>query len=279
MIYFYIFLIFAAIMFIYMRYEASAVKVEKLKFTSSRTGLKIIQLSDIHIKFLRVPVKTVKDVIAREKPDIIILTGDYIENACDIQKFTNFLAQIRNDETVYACLGNHDYKVVKQYGNDNKSGNRSKTGNSNFFIEVLKNSGVNVLHNQAACYTKNNVKYNIIGIEDLYAGSPDINKALASCEKDAFMNIALSHNPDIVYEIPKGKIDYLFCGHFHGGQIWTPFKLEFMLLRKERLCKIGITRGLHKINGVILYINRGLGNVCFPLRFFSRPEITVFHLP
>ena len=60
MIYFYIFLIFAAIMFIYMRYEASAAKVERVKFTSSGTGLKIIQLSDIHIKFLRVPVKTVK---------------------------------------------------------------------------------------------------------------------------------------------------------------------------------------------------------------------------
>ena len=273
-------------MLIYMRYEASAAKVERVKFTSSGTGLKIIQLSDIHIKFLRVPVKTVRDVIAREKPDIIILTGDYIEKPPDIQNFTNFIAQIRNDATVYACLGNHDYKVVKQYGSGNKSSNRKKRSNgnsgndnSNFFIEVLKNSGINVLHNQAACYTKSNVKYNIIGIEDLYAGLPDINEALASCEKDAFMNIAFSHNPDIVYEIPRGKIDYLFCGHFHGGQIWTPFKLEFILLRRERLCKIGVTRGLHKINGVILYINRGLGNVCFPLRFLSRPEITVFHLP
>jgi predicted MPP superfamily phosphohydrolase len=284
-------------MLIYMRYEASAVKVERVKFASSGTGLKIIQLSDIHIKFLRVSVKTIKNVIAKEKPDLIILTGDYIDNPRDIRKFSDFITQLRGNAAIYSCLGNHDYKAVKRYGNgskspigsqnnSNKSGNNSKSSissqnssNANFLMEILKSNGINILHNQASCYIKNNIKYNIIGIEDLYAGSPEINKALASCRKDAFMNIAFSHNPDIVYEIPGGKIDYLFCGHFHGGQIWTPFKLEFMLLRRERLCKIGITRGLHKVNGIILYINRGLGNVCFPLRFLSRPEITVFYLP
>lgn len=269
MVYILIFMLFAAIMLIYMRYEASAVKVERVKFASKRTGLKIIQLSDIHIKFLRVPVKAIKDVITKEKPDIIILTGDYIETQRDIRKFSEFAAQISGNATMYSCFGNHDYKIAEQHGNSN----------TDLLTEVLRSNGISILHNQASCYAKNNVKYNIIGIEDLYAGSPEINKALDSCREDAFMNIAFSHNPDIVYEIPRGKVDYLFCGHFHGGQVWTPFRLEFILLRRERLCKIGITRGLHRINGINLYINRGLGNVCFPLRFLSRPEITVFYLP
>ena len=275
MIYASILLGFAVIMLIYMRYEASTVKVERIKFASNKTGLKIIQLSDIHIKFLRVPAKAIKDVINREHPDIIVLTGDYIDKPCHVEMFLDFIRQIRGDAIIYSCLGNHDYKAMRKHDDESTVHNNKIRR----FIGILKNIGVNVLHNQASGYIKNEVNYNSIGIEELYAGAPEINKALGFCCKEAFVNIAFSHNPDIVFEIPKGKIDYLFCGHFHGGQIWTPFKLEFKVLRKEKLCKTGISRGLHRINGINLYINRGLGNVCFPLRFLSRPEITVFHLP
>lgn len=263
------------IIILYMRYETSMVKVERIKFTLSKKGLKIIQLSDIHIKFLRVPVQTIKKVISKEKPDIIILTGDYIDKPCHVEMFLDFIRQIRSNAVVYLCLGNHDYEAFKQYDNDSIAQN-SKIQH---FIEALESNGVSVLHNRAVRYTKDGVKYNIIGIEDLSAGKPNINKVLGFCYKEAFANIAFSHNPDIVFEIPKGKVDYLLCGHFHGGQIWMPFNLEFKLLRNEKLCKMGISRGLHRINGINLYISRGLGNVCFPLRFLSKPEITIFHLP
>jgi predicted MPP superfamily phosphohydrolase len=253
-----------------MRYEASTVKVERIKFTLSKKGLKIIQLSDIHIKYLKVSAQTVRKVIERENPDIIIFTGDYIDKPNHINKFLYFLEQIKSSSTaMYLCLGNHDYEAFEQYDGSILQD----------FINMLENQGITVLHNRAVCYTKNSVKYNVIGIEDLSTGKPNIDEALYFCSKEAFVNIAFSHNPDIVFEIPKGKVDFLFCGHFHGGQIWMPFNLEFKLLRKEILCKMGITRGLHRINGINLYINRGLGNVCFPLRFLSKPEITIFHLP
>jgi len=254
---------------IYMRYEASIVKTERINFTLGKKGLKIIQLSDIHIKLLRVPVQTVKKVIENENPDIILFTGDYIDKPCHIEKFLNFLIQIKSNAVIYLCLGNHDYNALKYQGKNILQ----------HFTDTLKSNGVTVLHNRAICYAKDTVKYNIIGIEDLSEGKPDIDKALTLCSKEAFANIAFSHNPDVVFEIPNGKVDFLFCGHFHGGQIWMPFKLEFKFLRKEILCKIGINRGLHRINGINLYINRGLGNVCFPLRFLSKPEITIFHLP
>lgn len=257
------------IMLIYMRYEAGSVKLKRIKFTLSKNGLKIVQLSDIHINLLRVPIRTIKQIIEKEDPDIIILTGDYIDKLHHIEKFLDFLNQIKGNAVVYLCLGNHDYDAFKQQDSNNLE----------YFINTLENCGITVLHNRAVCYTKNSVKYNIIGIEDLNTGKPDINKALSFCSKEAFTNIAFSHNPDIVFEIPKGKVDYLFCGHFHGGQVWMPFNLEFRLLRNEKLCKMGISRGLHRINGINLYINRGLGNVCFPLRFLSKPEITIFHLP
>ena len=83
---------------------------------------------------------------------------------------------------------------------------------------------------------------------------------------------------DIALDLPGSSFDIIFSGHFHGGQIWAPFDLEYRLLRRERLCKAGIRRGLHAVNGMRLYIGRGIGNVVFPFRFLSPPEITVIDL-
>ena len=262
----YIYLILITVIFIlYMRFEAGRVKVESVKFTLNTKGLKIIQISDVHMKYLKISPQKIKSIICAEKPDIIIMTGDYIDNINQVDKFIRFLNIIKSDAVIYLCMGNHDYKAFNTEIDD--------------FISALEDIGVIVLHNKAICIQKNSRKYNLIGIDDLNAGNPDIEKALSFCDKDANINIAFSHNPDIILKIPKGKVDYLLSGHFHGGQIWMPFNLEYKLLRKEKLCKMGITRGLHRLNGINSYINRGLGNVCFPLRFLSRPEVTVFYMP
>ncbi|NMB95870.1 MAG: metallophosphoesterase [Clostridiaceae bacterium] len=315
MIYIYSFLLVIILFLLYMRYEAGIVKLEKVRFTKSSKGLRIIQLSDIHMRFLRVSKEKVRSIISSENPDIIIITGDYIDTPRQIKSFLNFLNHITDDIPIYLCMGNHDHKTFRATADLNtspglKTGYKSRSkfsansrNDANFiknlstdletkkqvtsqltsmekFIEVLESKkNVKVLDNKALCIKKNSKKYNIIGIDDLNTGNPCIEKALSDCDKSADINIAFSHNPDIISKIPKNSVDYLFCGHFHGGQIWMPFNIEYKLLRKEKLCKMGISRGLHKLNGVNLYINRGLGNVCFPLRFLSRPEITVFYMP
>jgi hypothetical protein len=62
----------------YMRFEASFVELKRIRFSKEKASLKVLHLSDIHIPFLRVPVKKVKKLISRENPDLILLTGDYI---------------------------------------------------------------------------------------------------------------------------------------------------------------------------------------------------------
>lgn len=273
--YFVVILILLILGLAYMRIEASLLKVERVRFSKNKTCLKVMQLSDIHIYFLRVSPKKIRDAILKEKPDLLLITGDYISKPSHMGDFLDFLSFINCGEKTCLCLGNHDFKAFIK---DKKTEDVDTVALSHF-VKAMEDTGVTVLQNQSISIHKNSKKYNIIGISDMRYGMHDIEKALASASQDAFMNIGLSHNPDIVLDIPKDRLDYLFCGHFHGGQIWAPFNIEFKLMRKEKLCKMGIRRGLHKLNGINLYISRGIGNVCFPFRFLSKPEITVFYLP
>jgi predicted MPP superfamily phosphohydrolase len=267
MIYLYIFLSAVILLLLYMRFEARSLEVNRIPFSKGIKSLKIAHLSDIHINRLKVPLPDIIKAIDREQPDIIIITGDYIEKPCHAEAFLSFLDQIKKNYTILLCLGNHDYKAFR---NDKKELEN--------FINSIKYRGITVLHNNSICFEKNSRKYNIIGLEDLRMGKPDIDRAICKSCKDQYTNIAISHNPDVVFKIPKGSVDYLFCGHFHGGQIWAPFNLEFKILRKDKLCRMGIKEGLHRINGITLYINKGLGNVVVPLRFLSRPEISVYYI-
>lgn len=265
----YLYILLAVLLLlIYMRFEAGFLKVKRIYFTKNREYLKIAHLSDIHINRLKVPPVKISRVLTEENPDLIIITGDYVEKAKEADDFLSFLEEIRQDFKILLCLGNHDYEAFA----------RDEAGLQNF-ISAIKSKGVYVLHNKSICFEKNSKKYNIIGIDDVRWGRSDVNKALKSCCSDVYMNIAFSHNPDVIFDIPRNTVDYLFCGHFHGGQIWVPFDMEFKILRKEKLCKMGIKRGLHRLNGITLYINKGLGNVVFPLRFLSRPEISIYYLP
>lgn len=254
---------------LYMRIEASWVEVTRVSLAGSRSaGLKLIHLSDIHVHFLRVSPKKVRKLIDRENPDAIIITGDCIEKESHIPAFYNFIRHLTAGHSVYLCPGNHDHAAF-----------RANPEGKNAFYRQLKELGVKVLINDSACIETRKGKYNLIGIDDLRCGTPDVNKTVSSAQKGARANIAFAHNPDTVFLFENGQVDYLLCGHFHGGQIWTPWKLEFKTLRDDRLCRKGVTRGMHRVNGISLYLNRGLGNVVFPLRFLSRPEIAVLQLP
>ncbi|HHW47574.1 MAG TPA: metallophosphoesterase [Clostridiaceae bacterium] len=268
MLYLYILLALIALLIIYMRFEASALEVNHVRFTKSKKSLRILHLSDIHINRLKVSWKKIRNAIEQEKPDLVIMTGDYIESSKHIPEFLEFLSYIKSNNKFYLCMGNHDHKAL----NYNNAALMD-------FISAIESTGVHVVNNNAVHFTKNNSLYSIIGIDDLKAGKPDISKALGAAHPNSKIKIVFSHNPDIVLDLSKEKVDYLFCGHFHGGQIWVPFNLEFNLLRADKLCKMGIRKGMHKVNGIIIYINKGLGNVCVPLRFLSRPEISIYYLP
>lgn len=259
-------LILMLMVLMYMHIETKQLKVEKIDLSKGGNPIKIAQLSDIHIDLMFTSYKKIKNALIAANPDIIIITGDYIEKPIQISKFISFLDTLP-PKPVYACFGNHDYKAFLK----NKAG-------IEFFAKQIEAKGITMLRNANTTLSINGRKINLVGIEDMRYKTHDVKKAFAGLKSENGTTIAFSHNPDILFSMGKNKADLLLTGHFHGGQIWMPFHLEFKLLRHEKLSKMKIYRGLNYVNSQRIYISRGLGNVVFPFRFFSKPEITIFNI-
>jgi predicted MPP superfamily phosphohydrolase len=91
--------------------------------------------------------------------------------------------------------------------------------------------------------------------------------------------ILLFHNPDadVVMNRQTEGIDLYLCGHTHGGQIALPFYGALITQSKQGK---RYESGLHTVNNMRLYTSRGIGmEGHFPrVRFFARPELTIFKL-
>jgi predicted MPP superfamily phosphohydrolase len=257
--------ILAGLVLIYMMYEASNYKLEKINIKTDEDKIKILHISDIHIKFMKVKKESIKKDIETENPDLILLTGDYIQTERDIDDFINFI-DVFNGNKFYFVLGNHDYEAFVNNRN-------SLSG----FIEKIKSKGGIYLDNSSKNILYKNRNINIIGVSDIRYGYDDIEKAFKNINKNEY-NILISHNPDLALKLKNIPVNLFLCGHFHGGQIRIPFRLEFFVLRSEKLCKMGYISGLYKFSNFQIYINRGIGNVCFPFRFMSKPEITILYV-
>ncbi len=260
-------LLFVTLMYVYMVFETTWLKVERLDFSKGGTGLKIMHLTDLHVYMTRISAERIRSVAEAEKPDVILITGDYINRASHVPAFLRYLSRACGGFRTIICLGNHDYRAF----GSNKAGLER-------FIRDIEEQQAEVLVNRTVILEKDGKKYNIVGIDDLRRGRPDIDKALEGCISGA-PKIAITHNPDIVLSMRSKTVDYIFAGHFHGGQIWMPCNLEFILLRNDQLCRMGLKRGLGRVNGIKVYLNRGLGNGVVPLRFMSRPEILICTIP
>lgn len=226
--------------------------------------LRVLLLSDLHANLNRVPVDRLIAAVAGCKPDLLLFAGDACSGRWDARASVLLLARLGTAARAegipaYAVPGNHD-QVLDASAFDGAG------------IPWLRNRAVEIL-------TARGDRWTLIGLDDRKLGPPRFPAAGdLPAGVPAARTLILSHNPDNVYLPFPGSARFFLCGHFHGGQIWMPIHLEFRLLRREKLAAEGIYRGSFQRNGMFGYISRGIGCVVFPLRLFSRPEISVITL-
>lgn len=255
-----------------------------LKFDNlpdSFDGFRIVQISDLHIGSFIGNMKHVQrgiDMVNREKPDIILFTGDLITvQADEVKQFIPVLSQLKAKYGMYSVTGNHSYSG-KDYFHWNKVD--SPEENLNKIIEHHKTIGFDILMNEHRKINLNGDSITLLGIENWghppFPQEGDIEKACVGVDDDSF-KVLMSHDPSFFDAKVKDKlnIDLTLSGHTHAMQMgfkigkfeWSPAKFKYP--------KWG---GLYRENGKALYVNRGFGHVIYSARIGVRPEITVIDL-
>lgn len=261
------------------KFKVHHVTVKHQKLPASFNGLKIVQISDIHLgsfnykyHILDRAIKVINDA----EPDFIFFTGDLVNNyAWELIGWEKVLDKLVAKKSKYAILGNHDYGDYSEWNSKEE-----KKENFDKIKTFFKNIDFKLLLNQSEIIEKNNEKIAIIGVENW--GKPpfkqygNLQKSLKNVTEIPF-KILLTHDPTHWSKevLKKTDIALTLSGHTHGMQLgfqykkrqWSPSKYQYKHWA-----------GLYTENEKYLYVNRGLGWVGFPGRFGMRPEITVLKL-
>ncbi len=223
-------------------------------------GFKIVQMSDIHLyPFTQLElVQRAVQVSNSLKPDITVLTGDYVwRNLSAIDDLTPALAELDAKYGVFATMGNHDYwlneKVIK---------------------DSFKAVGLPVLENQGVTFNVGSSPLHLAGLDDGWSGNPDLEAAMQGAPEGAPV-VLLMHEPDLAdFYSQDPRISLQLSGHTHGGQIRIP---GIGALVHPHLGE-KYDFGLYNVNGMWLYTNRGIGCISEPIRLNCPPEISEFTL-
>lgn len=213
--------------------------------------LKIADLSDLHTHGMGPNEKRALAVLAEEKPDLIVITGDCLGNkAGDYRPCENFYRHLHAPLGVWVVRGNWE---------DNHPVHHERA----FYAK----SGVRLLVNQNAMPRPD---FALIGLDDPATGNPRIARAMAGVPANVY-KIALFHAPGYFDQIA-ARVNLCIAGHTHGGQVLIPFVHPFWLPKD---CGRFVS-GWYEEDGTKMYVNRGLGMSDVPVRFDCRPEITIF---
>lgn len=261
------------IIFLYL--QNNIIDITQYNIKSNDCGnLKIVQLSDLHSKPFAKVLKKTQEL----NPDIICITGDYINDHCkNKERMLNFGKELVKIAKVYYITGNHERRLE----------------NFESIMQELSDIGFIVLLNRVSVFNDKGFDVSILGLDENQADFDDykarkngtfvykdMSPYFAELEKNSGFKIVLSHFPENfenVKEMNYSQYDFdlQLSGHAHGGQFCLPFIGPVFspgqgLFPKYAKGSFG--------DRPKLIVSRGLGNAEFPFRLFNHPEINVINI-
>lgn len=278
-----------------LRYSVERVDVPIANLPPELDGLRIAQLSDIHIGDYMPPSEIARAVAMANdlQPDISFVTGDFVSSEGDpLDVCITELSRLRAPLGVWGCNGNHEiYAGVEDEAE-----------------RLFHEKGMRLLRAANVVIEHNGARFNLLGVDyqrDHMVSGEHIGPMLREIEpliRRDMPNVLLSHNPNSFRRAAELGIELSLAGHTHGGQV----KVEIVdhSVSPARLITPFVA-GLYRLpmNGApadlgagvldrlaeqshtppsaakaALYVNRGLGTFGFPVRLGVPPEITLLTL-
>jgi uncharacterized protein len=257
-----------------LRYKVERVDVPVANLPPELDGLRIAQLSDIHIGNYMPPpeIRRAVDMANELRPDISFVTGDFVSSVGDpLDACIGELSRLRAPLGVWGCNGNHEiYAGVEDEAE-----------------RLFRQKGMRLLRASSAVVEHNGGRFNLLGVDyqrDHMTSGERTGPMLAEIEhliRRDMPNVLLSHNPNSFRRAAALGIELSLAGHTHGGQI--KFEIVDHSVSPARLITPFVA-GLYRLpmaasgQKAALYVNRGLGTFGFPVRIGVPPEITLLTL-
>ena len=232
-------------------------------------GFKIVLVSDLHNAQFGSDNSRITNIIEKEQPDLIAITGDLIDsNKTDMDIAANLLRQLVQIAPCYYVTGNHEAWIGSQYA---------------LLEEKLLAEEVHVLHDQVVSIEKNGQMIQLAGLDDPDFTDRDsavqqsiLQTKLQAMDLSGEYCILLSHRPEAFEVYAAEGIDLVLCGHAHGGQFRLPFIGGIVAPNQGFFPEYDA--GLYTRDDTNMVVSRGIGNSIIPIRFHNRPEIVVIQL-
>lgn len=247
--------------------DVSRFEYPSAKVPPSFDGFRIVQVSDLHGKVFGRGNAKLLDLIEREKPDLIVVTGDVVdERNFRLDQLRDFAERLVQIAPVFYVAGNHEADFYSQYFYE--------------IVSILRKAGFTTLLARETRITRKN------GDAIMVAGTVDVktSQEFAKFAEPQFkkfsrnegeFRLLLSHRPEFLTLYSKYGFDLVFSGHAHGGQICVPWLMPNGLNAPGQGWFPKYTRGAHKLGETTMIVSRGLGPSVIPTRLFNRPELVV----
>jgi len=249
------------------RLQVSRVEISDARFANPGTPLRLVQLADLHVERLTRREHALPALIAGLSPDLILLTGDYLNTSYNadphaLADLHRLLAQIGAPGGVYAVWGTAEVDLPE------------------LLRPLFAELGITLLEDRAAEVVMGDHHLWLVGLSctrDLAAAGQRLRTLLAGVPSEAF-TLLLYHTPDLMPQAASLGVDLYLAGHTHGGQWRLP---GFgAILTSSRYWK-RYEAGHNQQNRTHLYVSRGLGMEGFGaprLRLFCPPEVVLIEV-
>jgi predicted MPP superfamily phosphohydrolase len=235
------------------------------------SGFTIVQISDFHNETFGENNKKIIEKIEDCKPDMIAITGDFIDcRHPNVDIAMEFITQAVDIAPVYYVPGNHERWVTEKYQE---------------LCHRMKEMGVHLMMNKAEEIIYEGERILCLGIEDpdFYnvvddnAQKEKVKSRIENLEYSAKdFTVLLSHRPELFKIYVDENMDVVLTGHAHGGQFRLP--LIGGVAAPNQGFFPQYDAGMFVGNDTHMIVSRGIGNSIIPLRFNNPPEIVVVKL-
>ena len=229
------------------------------KANSKGNNIKILQISDLHIRSIKPKHTELVKLINKIKPELILLTGDVIDRNKYLKILDEYLAMFDPSIQKTAILGNWECWKVHPLE----------------LLKVYQKHNCELIVNHSFRYVFENTSVSVSGMDDLIAGRADYNMAMEFYQKSDY-HVIMTHCPhhrDIIQgQMGNIPIDLILSGHTHGGQINFLGISPFIPEGSGKYIS-----GWYREELPHMYVSRGIGTTGPPIRLGSRAEVTIFN--